>query len=90
MGGGPDRAASVVGMTDPLDQALLDAHARGDTSALIRLYHEAAETAQDEQATGFFLTHAYVFALEAGDDRASFLKDALIRLGRDIPAPPDL
>ncbi|MFA8384345.1 MAG: hypothetical protein ACEPO2_01875 [Pelagibaca sp.] len=77
-------------MTDPLDQALLDAHARSDIRSLIRLYHEAAKTAQDEQATGFFLTHAYVFALEAGDDRAADLKDALVRLGRDIPAPPDL
>ena len=76
-------------MTNPLDQALLDAHERGDTHALIRLYHKAAETAQDAQATGFFLTHAYVFALEAGDDRAAGLKDALVRLGRDIPAPPD-
>lgn len=77
-------------MTDPLDQALLDAHAQGDTKSLIRLYHEAAEAAQDEQATGFFLTHAYVFALEAGDDRAAGLKDALVRLGRDVPAPSDL
>lgn len=77
-------------MTDTLDHALLDAHARSDTRALIGLYHQAAEVAATEQATGFFLTHAYVYALEAGDARADQLRRALVRLGRDVPAAIDL
>ena len=43
-----------------------------------------------EQATGFFLTHAYVYALEAGDARADQLRRALVRLGRDVPAAINL
>jgi hypothetical protein len=77
-------------MTDALDQALLDAHARGDTDALIRLYRQAADAASTEKAAGFYLTHAYVFALEAGDPRSSDLKQSLVRMGRDTPAPSDL
>ncbi|MGJ8603994.1 MAG: hypothetical protein ACSHXH_07685 [Marivita sp.] len=70
-------------MTGSLDQALLDAHDRHDTGALIDLYHQAAHEAVSEDATGFFLTHAYVFALECGDARAASLRDALVALGRD-------
>ena len=72
-------------MTDPLDQALRDAHARRDTVALIHLYHEAAKTAPTEQAAGFFLTHAYVYALESGDQRVADLRQALVRMGRESP-----
>jgi len=74
-------------MTVALDQALLKAHARSDADALITLYKQAADTAATESATGFFLTHAYVCALEAGDARAKELRLALVQLGRDIPAP---
>lgn len=75
-------------MTEALDRALLDAHARGDTGALIGLYAAAADASGDDQAAGFFLTHAYVFALEAGDARTDHLRHALVTLGRDTPAPP--
>jgi hypothetical protein len=54
-----------------LDAALLDAHARGDRAALIALYADAADAAMDPTARAFYLTHAYVFALEAGDPRAA-------------------
>ena len=47
-----------------LDARLLAAHAAGDTAALARLYTEAAQAEEDPDARGFFLTQAYVFALE--------------------------
>jgi len=49
-----------------LDQRLLSAHAAGDYPALVSLYREAAEASTDADAAGFYLTHAYVFALELG------------------------
>lgn len=62
-------------MTD-LDAALLAAHARGDGPALVGLYARAAEAA-DGPASAFFLTQAWIFALEAGDPRASPLRQRL-------------
>lgn len=47
-----------------LDDQLLKAHAKGDVSELVRLYTKAADCTLEEQAKRFFLTHAYVFALE--------------------------
>lgn len=69
-------------MTD-LHARLLAAHAAGDRSALVSLYTEAAEAANDETAHGFYLTHAYVFALEAGDPRAATLHARLKSSGRE-------
>ena len=66
-----------------LDRRLLEAHARDDRAALIALYAEAGETAQTETARGFYLTHAYVYALEAGDGRAAALHAALKAMGRE-------
>ncbi|MEZ5714192.1 MAG: hypothetical protein R3D85_02835 [Paracoccaceae bacterium] len=65
-----------------LDARLLAAHGRDDRRALIALYEEAADTATSEVATGFYLTHAFVFALEAGDPRADALKARLRAMGR--------
>ncbi|MDG4647564.1 hypothetical protein P6F26_03845 [Roseibacterium sp. SDUM158017] len=67
-----------------LDAALLAAHARGDRAALIGLYGDAADAATP-RAAAFYLTHAHVFALEAGDPRASVLKARLVALGADTP-----
>jgi hypothetical protein len=47
-----------------LDDALLDAHARGDNHALVALYTAAADQSADADAACFYLTHAYIFALE--------------------------
>ena len=61
---------------DELDAALLAAHARRDRAALIGLYQQAGDMAEAggyATAAGFYLTHAYVFALEAGDPRAGDL-----------------
>ncbi len=69
-----------------LNAALLEAHARGDRRALIGLYMQAAEQAEALDAACFFLTHAYVHALELGDARAGALRARLVEHGRE---PPD-
>jgi len=46
-----------------LDKRLLAAHSDGDFAALIALYLEAAARVGADEAQGFYLTHAYVFAL---------------------------
>lgn len=66
-----------------LDAWLLAAHAADDPQALVALYSEAAEHAADDDARGFYLTHAYVYALEIGDPHAASLKAQLIALGRE-------
>lgn len=66
-----------------LDDRLLEAHAQGDTESLVALYQEAAEAAQDADAAGFYLTHAYVYALEAGHAQAQTLHARLVAMGRD-------
>lgn len=68
-----------------LDHALLEAHAKQDSAALVRLYALAAnesETARDTDAACFFLTQAFVFALESGDARADELNRRLADHGR--------
>lgn len=68
-----------------LDKHLLQAHADNDVPALIRLYHEAAERAeqnQDLDAACFYLTHAFVFALEYGAPEADELNRKLYERGR--------
>ncbi|MFZ5961344.1 hypothetical protein ACOXXX_00190 [Thalassococcus sp. BH17M4-6] len=70
-------------MSGPLHQRLLAAHASGDGRALVGLYAEAAAIANSKDAACFFLTHAYVHALEAGDARAAALHAALKSEGRE-------
>jgi len=69
-----------------LDQALLAAHDSGDFPELVRLYRLAGETALrggDADAGCFYLTHAYVYALDCGDDAADELKALLVAHGRE-------
>ena len=66
-----------------LDADLLAAHAAEDARALVRLYTQAADEAEDEDAAGFYLTHAYVYALETGDTAALALRERLIAMGRE-------
>ncbi|MGH1424585.1 MAG: hypothetical protein ACRBBU_07630 [Pseudooceanicola sp.] len=70
--------------TGQLNAALLNAHAAGDTAALVALYHRAADIVQGNEAA-FFLTQAYVHALEIDDPRAAQLRHALVSLGREAP-----
>lgn len=65
-----------------LDARLLAAHARDDKAALIALYAEAGAGAPEDVARAFYLTHAFVFALEAGDVRAQELRQSLKDMGR--------
>jgi hypothetical protein len=66
-----------------LDADLLAAHAAADTPALVALYEAAADQADTDEARGFYLTHAYVFALEIAHPNATRLHDSLKRLGRE-------
>ncbi|MEM8849913.1 MAG: hypothetical protein AAGE03_07735 [Pseudomonadota bacterium] len=63
------------------DAAILTAHQADDRARLVTLYAEAAAARADD-ARAFFLTHAWIFALEAGDARADDLRQALARMGR--------
>lgn len=71
-----------------LDAQLLVAHDAGEAQELVRLYLAAADQAADADAAAFYLTHAYVFALESDDPRAETLHQRLIDAGRDVPLHP--
>ena len=66
-----------------LQARLLAAHERGDKTALVALYREAADCAETEGEAGFFLTQAYVFALEQGHADAPDLRRRLVAMGRE-------
>lgn len=64
---------------------LLAAHETADNKQLVRLYALAADESVTQEAAGFYLTHAYVFALEAGLAEARDLRARLIDMGRETP-----
>ena len=66
-----------------LEQRLLAAHAGDDKRALVRCYTEASRQASEEDERSFFLTHAYVYALETDHPDAQELLQALRDLGRE-------
>jgi len=65
-----------------LQDRLLAAHAHDDRTALVTLYTEAADDAANIDAACFFLTHAYIYALEKGDPAAKGLYRRLKGFGR--------
>ncbi|MEN8895434.1 MAG: hypothetical protein ABF248_05015 [Yoonia sp.] len=65
-----------------LDAQLLNAHARGDQPALVTLYARAADEAADVDSACFYLTHAYIFALELGHADTATLHARLAAHGR--------
>lgn len=70
---------------ESFNAALLEAHDRRDGPALVHLYTRAADEAerrQDIDAACFFLTHAFVFALECGAPEAATLNKRLADRGR--------
>ena len=72
-------------MTQPLESALLDAHSIGDIAKIAKTYLAAADEAVadgDQERASFFLTHAWVFALEAGDPLADICHARLLQDGR--------
>ena len=66
-----------------LDAQMIAAHEAADSPALIRLYTQAADETDDLTAACFYLTHAYVFALEAGAPEAKTLHARLKAHGRE-------
>jgi len=68
-----------------LDARLLAAHAAGDGRALVTLYTEAADAATDIDAACFYLTHAFVFALEQAHPDVDTLRARLVAEGREPP-----
>lgn len=74
-------------MSADLERRLLDAHAAGDLMALVAHYTEAADLRDAEgdiDAACFYLTHAYVFALQTGVDDADALQQRLYEHGREV------
>ena len=68
-----------------LERELLAAHESGDGDALVGLYAVAADKAEacdDIGSAAFFLTHAWIFALERGDERAEAIRVRLASWGR--------
>ena len=73
-----------------LDDKMRAAHTAGDAVALVTLYTQAADLAQAggaPDAAGFYLTHAYVFALQCHAPQRTTLNARLVALGRDAPLP---
>ena len=66
-----------------LHDALLLAHRSDDKPALVELYAQAADATNQRIERQFFLTHAYVFALEIGSPRAEVLRRILVDLGSE-------
>jgi len=66
-----------------LNAKLLDAHARGDKHALVGIYTQAADEANDTDAMCFHLTHAYIFALDCAHASADTLRARLVAAGRE-------
>ncbi len=74
------------GAQSSLDVILIEAHEAGDNLKLVTLYRDAADQAQargDIDACCFYLTHAYVFALETGHPDADVIHARLIAHNRD-------
>ena len=70
-------------MIEDLDARMIAAHMADDRRALTRLYAEAADAVNTLDASCFFLTHAYIFALEAGAPDAVPLHRRLKQHGRE-------
>lgn len=68
-----------------IDAKLIRAVTDGDHQVVARIYADAAQRAEKEgdmDRACFLMTHAWVFALEAGDDTAEEYKRFLTRAGR--------
>ncbi len=75
----------MTGAAGALHRRLLAAHEAEDPALLSRLYSEAGDMAEisgDRDRAAFFLTHAWIFALEAGLDGAEDLRMRLRAWGR--------
>lgn len=76
----------TVGPLAELDARLLRAHAQKDLVALVKLYRQAGTIClaqEDIDAGCFYLTQAYVFALESGRAEAAEIHAVLCGYGRE-------
>ncbi|MCH2094901.1 MAG: hypothetical protein MK160_07250 [Rhodobacteraceae bacterium] len=64
-----------------LEGCLLQAHEAGDKQALVSLYAQAADAANSIEAKAFFLTQAYVFALDCAHQDRAGLHSQLVAMG---------
>ena len=74
---------SPAGSPEPeaLDRALTRLHGSGRAAELSRLHEQAVALMEEDGARRFHLTHAWVFALEAGAPEAEALRARLAALG---------
>ena len=71
---------------EELEREIIFAHNCADANTLAQLYARAAdlhEGSGETDAACFYLTHAFVFALESGDDSADKLLERLRSHGRE-------
>lgn len=68
-----------------LDTRLLAAHAAEDKPALVALYSEVAAAVATPTAQAYFLTHAYVYALDCGHPNRDSLRSQLQLLRAEPP-----
>ena len=73
----------VACIADNLNAMILAAHACKDHWGLVELYKRAADLAVEQDAECFFLTYAYVFALQTGHPNQIDLKARLKHYGRE-------
>jgi hypothetical protein len=73
----------VASTRTDLNNSILAAHAEEDYLGLIGLYSQAAGLAESQDAECFFLTYAYVFALELGHDNQGALQTRLTAYDRE-------
>ena len=68
-----------------MDDRILRAHEEGAGEELVTLYREAARRADaegDDRKGAFFLTHAWIFALECGHEAAHEIAQELRARGQ--------
>jgi len=74
---------------DALEAMLLAAHVADDRASLAKGYAQAADFAEmagEVDRACFFLTQAWIFALDVGAAEADALKARLVAHGREVDA----
>ena len=73
-------------MIDRIDDQIVSAHRSGEFGQLANLYRQVGLCLIDEGKENegcFFITQAYIVALEGGLDMAVELREMLVQLGRE-------
>lgn len=66
-----------------LEAQLSAAHEAGNNTRLVGLYCLAADGAPTQDQAAFFLTNAYIYALETAHKDAPALRARLVAMGRE-------